>query len=205
MRALRRILAHELRAMHSLALWVARRRHGVAPGHSAAYTGPQTAMMYGFIFVSVVETVALAVLVPWPLVQAITLVIDVYGVLLMVALHASCVTRPHLVGPDGSLRIRYGALFDLRIRADEIVGARVERRYPEGRLIQPRGEGSLDLIVANQTTVAVELAAPVRYVRPLGKQGRARVVRFHADDPKALVHALTQVRTAPSPSPGPPV
>ncbi|MFF3401608.1 hypothetical protein ACFYW6_24250 [Streptomyces sp. NPDC002659] len=172
MRALRRLLSHEVRAMHSLGLWVARRRHAVVPGaHAAPYTGPQTAMMYGFIFVSVVETVALAVLVPWPLVHAITLVIDVYGVLLMVALHASCVTRPHVVGPDGSLRIRYGALFDLRIRADEIVGARVERRYPEGRLIQPRDDGSLELIVANQTTVAVELTAPVRYVRPLGKEG----------------------------------
>ncbi|WP_142216762.1 hypothetical protein [Streptomyces sp. SLBN-118] len=125
--------------------------------------------------------------------------------LLMVALHASCVTRPHVVGPDGSLRIRSGALFDLRMQADEIVGARVERRCPEGRLIQSREDGSLDLIVASQTTVAVELAAPVRYVRPLGKQGRARVVRFHADDPKALVQALTRVRTAPSPIPGPPV
>ncbi|WP_405596856.1 hypothetical protein OG741_11985 [Streptomyces sp. NBC_01410] len=206
MRALRRLLAHEVRAMHSLGLWVARRRHAVAPGaHAAPYTGPQTAMMYGFIFVSVVETVALAVLVPWPVVHAITLVIDVYGVLLMVALHASCVTRPHVVGPDGSLRIRYGALFDLRIRADEIVGARVERRYPEGRLIQSRDDGSLELIVANQTTVAVELAAPVRYVRPLGKEGQARIVRFHADDPKALVLALTRARTAPSPTPGPPV
>ena len=99
------------------------------------------------------------------------LVIDVYSVLLIVAMHAACVTRPHVVGPDGSLRIRYGALFDLRIPADEIVGARVERRYPEGRLIQQRDDGSLELIVASQTTVTVELTAPVRYVARSGRRG----------------------------------
>lgn len=207
--ALRRLLAHELRAAHSLGLWIVRRQHGIGKGaHVAAYTGPQTALMYGFIFVSVVETVALAVLIPWPLVHAITLVIDVYGVLLMIAMHAACVTRPHVLGADGSLRIRYGALFDLRIRPQDIVRARVDRRFPDGRLIQPREDGSLELIVAGQTTVTVELAAPVDFVRPLGRRGSAHTVRFHADDPKALVTALvaalTQARTAPSPTPGPP-
>jgi hypothetical protein len=195
---LRRLVVHEVRAVHSLALWVVRRRHGVGAGtHPAPYTGPQTATMYGFIFVSVVETVALAVLIPWPLVHSITLVIDVYGVLLMVALHASCVTRPHVTGPDGSLRIRYGALFDLRIRPEDIVHARVDRRFPAGKLVQPREDGSLELIVGGQTAVTVELRAPVAYVRPLGRRGSAHTIRFHADDPKALVAEL-RARTLPT-------
>ncbi|MEV6393747.1 hypothetical protein AB0M39_03020 [Streptomyces sp. NPDC051907] len=193
----RRLLVHELRAAHSLALWMLRRRHGVGAGALAvAYTGPQTAMMWGFVFVSVIETIALAVLIPWPLAHAITLVVDVYGVLLLVAMQAACVTRPHVVGADGSLRIRYGALFDLRIRPEDIVHARVDRRFPDGRLIQAREDGSLDLIVAGQTTVAVELAGPVTYVRPLGRTGSAHTIRFHADDPKALVAALAQARLA---------
>ncbi|MFF3325882.1 hypothetical protein [Streptomyces sp. NPDC002889] len=188
---LARLVVHELRAMHSLGLWLARRRNGVPPGaHPAAYTGPQTALMYGMIFVSVIETVALAFLIPWPLVHAITLVIDVYGVLLLVAMQAACVTRPHVVGADGSLRIRYGALFDLRIAADEIVRARVERRYPDGRLVTLREDGVLEVIVAGQTTVAVDLTGPLAFVRPLGRRGTAHTVRFHADDPKAVVAAL---------------
>ena len=203
--ALRRLVVHELRAMHSLALWVVRRRHGVGPGaQPATYTGPQTAMMYGFIFVSIVETVALAVLIPWPLVHAITLVIDVYGVLLMVALHASCVTRPHVVGADGSLRIRYGALFDLRLRPEDIAHARVDRRYPDGRMVRLHEDGTLELVVAGQTTVTVELTGPVDFVRPLGRRASTHTVRFHADDPKALVAAVKQARTAPSPLPAPP-
>ncbi|MEW2486672.1 hypothetical protein [Streptomyces sp. NPDC048411] len=200
----RRLVAHELRALHSLGLWM-RRRHAVPEGALAVpYTGPQTAMMYGLVFVSLVETVMLALLVPWPAVHRILLVLDVYGVLLVLALHAACVTRPHVVGADGSLRIRYGGLFDLRVPATTVATARVERRYPEGRLVHLHPDGVLDLVVGSQTTVTVELTRPVEFVRPLGKRGWARTVRFHADDPRAAVAALTRGRTVPSPPPGPP-
>ncbi|MEV2208708.1 hypothetical protein AB0E16_25160 [Streptomyces sp. NPDC047970] len=188
-----RLAAHELRALHSLVLWALRRRHGVRGGEvvAAGYTGPQTALLWGMVFVSVVETVALAVLIPWPLVHAVALVLDVYGVLFLVALHASCVTRPHVVGADRSLRLRYGALFDLRIPAEAIAGARIERRFPEGRLVHAREDGGLELIVGGQTTVAVELSRPVSYLRPLGGRSEAvGSVRFHADDPAAVVAAL---------------
>ncbi|MEL5958500.1 hypothetical protein AADR41_27700, partial [Streptomyces sp. CLV115] len=115
----RRLAAHEVRTLHSLGLWLRGRWHGVPAGAVAvAYTGPQTAMMYGLLFVSVVETVMLALLIPWPLVHGILLVLDVYGVVFVLALHASCVTRPHVVDADGALRLRYGGLFDLRIPAD---------------------------------------------------------------------------------------
>ncbi|MFI6863250.1 hypothetical protein ACIBKZ_25705 [Streptomyces sp. NPDC050421] len=197
--AVRRLVVHELRALHSLRLWLVRRRHGVPEGAlPVPYTGPQTAMMYGLVFVSVVETVMLALLIPWPVVHRILLVLDVYGVLLVLALHAACVARPHVVGPDGSLRIRYGALFDLRVPAASIAAARVERRFPEGRLVQLAPDGVLDLAVGGQTTVTVELTEPLGFVRPLGRRGQALAVRFHADDPRAAVAALTRGRTAPS-------
>ncbi|MFD7530357.1 hypothetical protein ACFV8E_22625 [Streptomyces sp. NPDC059849] len=191
----RRLAAHEVRTLHSLGLWLRGRRHGVPVGAVAvAYTGPQTAMMYGLLFVSVVETVMLALLIPWPLVHGILLVLDVYGVVFVLALHASCVTRPHVVDADGALRLRYGGLFDLRIPADAVAGARVERRFPEGGPVLAGADGVLDLVVGGQTTVCVELTAPVEFVRPLGKRGQARAVRFHADDPGAVVAALGRGR-----------
>ncbi|MEV7870602.1 hypothetical protein AB0P17_31915 [Streptomyces sp. NPDC088124] len=194
----RRLAAHEIRSWGSLARWAARRPHGVAAGgHPAPYTGPQTAMVYGLLFVALVETVAMAALIPWPLVHLIVLVLDVYTVLMVLALHAGCVTRPHVVGADGSLRVRYGTLFDLRIPASGIASVRVDRRFPDGGLVQytpVEGEdsGVLDLVVGSQTTVRVELTAPVPFVRPLGATGRARVVRFHADRPEELVKALRE-------------
>ncbi|MFE2341086.1 hypothetical protein ACFXCR_16500, partial [Streptomyces sp. NPDC059431] len=202
----RRLLLHELRAGASLGRWALRRPpHGVgAVDHAAPYTGPQTAMMYGLLFVSLIETVGLAVLIPWPAVHRLVLVLDVYGVLLVLAMHAACVTRPHVVHPDGTLRIRYGALFDLTVPPDAVASVRVERRYPEGRLVSLSEDGVLDLVVGSQTTVTVELARPLTFHRPLGARARARVIRFHADDPRALVAAMTGAEPgAPRPPPPP--
>ncbi|MFF3625458.1 hypothetical protein [Streptomyces sp. NPDC002467] len=191
----RRLVRHELRAAASLGWWAVRRRHGVREGDlAAAYTGPQTAMMYGMVFVAVVETVALSFLIPWPTVHRVVLVLDVYGVLLVLALHAACVTRPHVVRSDGFLRIRYGALFDLVVPPDAVGSVRVDRRYPEGRLVTVSEDGVLDLIVGGQTTVTLELTRPLPFTRPLGARGEARVVRFHADEPRALVAALREGR-----------
>ncbi|MFE3825507.1 hypothetical protein [Streptomyces sp. NPDC059092] len=211
--AVRRLAAGEVRGWGSLARWAARRTHGVDAGdRPAPYTGPQTAMLYGLLFVAVVETVALALLIPWPLVHLIALVLDVYAVVSVLALHAGCVTRPHVLAPDGSLRIRYGTLFDLRIPAAAIASVRVDRRFPDGGLLQyapaegdgeagADGGGVLDLVVGSQTSVRVELAAPVPFVRPLGATGRAQVIRFHADSPEELVKALREA-LPPAPSPG---
>lgn len=216
---LRRLTRHELLALHSLGLWALRRRHGVRDGdRAAAYTGPQTAMLFGLLFVAVVETVALAVLIPWPVVHLVVLVLDVYTVVQLLGIQAACVTRPHVAGADGSLRVRYGALLDVRIPAELIRQARVERRYPaHGKHLYVDaealdGDGALDVVVGGQTTVCVELTEPVTFVRPLGKQAHARVLRFNADDPRALVTALTPVpdpaatpgRKGPSPRPGRP-
>ncbi|MEV8451638.1 hypothetical protein AB0467_06200 [Streptomyces sp. NPDC052095] len=189
----RRLVRHELRALAALGRWVRRRTHGVRPGDlAAAYTGPQTATLYGLLFVMVIETVGLAFLIPWPVVHRVILVLDLYGVVLVLALHAACVTRPHVVRPDGSLRIRYGALFDLAVPPDAIASVRVDRRYPEGRLITLSEDGVLDLIVGSQTTVTLELNRPLPFTRPLGATGEAHTIRFHADDPRALVGALRQ-------------
>jgi hypothetical protein len=187
----RRLAGHEVRCLHSLWLWVRRRRHGVGAGaHPAPYNAPQNAMMWSWIGLSAVETAGLALIIPWPLVHAVTLYLGVYGLVLMTGMQAACVTRPHVVEADGSLRLRQGGLFDLRIPAEEVVRLRAERRFPDGRAVQAREDGSLELIVAGQTTVTAELTGPVGYVRPLGRRGTAHTVRFHADDTAALIAAF---------------
>ncbi|MGW5988262.1 hypothetical protein ACWFRT_30625 [Streptomyces anulatus] len=204
--AVRRLLVHEFRALHSLGLWVLRRRHRIPEGaRPFSYTEPQTGIMWTFVFVSVVETVVLALVIPWPLVHAILLVVDVYGIVIVLALQAACVTRPHLVEADGSLRLRYGALFDLRVPAAVIAAARVDRRFPGGGLVRVDGDGTLDLAVGSQTTVTVELTEPVEFVRPLGRRGSARTLRFNADDPRAAVAALVKPTPTPMPAPTPPL
>jgi hypothetical protein len=45
--------------------------------------------------------------------------------------------------------------------------------------------------MGGQTMVTVELTKPVRFVRPLGKEAEAQVLRFYADNPTAAVAALS--------------
>ncbi|MGP3953860.1 hypothetical protein [Streptomyces sp. 7N604] len=202
----RRLIVHEARAVASLALWLARRRDGVRRSdHAADYAAAQASTMFLLVFAALIETAVLAVLIPWPAVHLLLLLLDGYGVLFVVALHASCVVRPHVIRADGSLRVRYGALFDLYVPADLVAAARVDRRYPEGRIIVVDGDGRLDVAVGGLTSVTVELTRPITVVRPLGRRAKARVLHFHADDPRAAVAAITQgtARQVPEPdSPG---
>lgn len=190
--ALRRLTAHEIFLSTSFLRWVTRRGpHGVGRGDTAVtYASGQSAVMAGFLFVCVVETVMLALVIPWPVVHAVTLVVDVWGCYFVLALHASCVVRPHVIGADGSLRLRYGALLDIRIPVGRIASVRAVRAFPEGKMAAVGEDGTADLAVAGQTTVTVELTGPVRFVRVLGRPAEARAFRFYADDAAAAVAAL---------------
>ncbi|WP_119730993.1 hypothetical protein [Thermomonospora amylolytica] len=196
----RRLMEFDAKGMASLALWVLRRRDGVPPGATAVpYSGAQTAIMAMWLFAMVVELVGLEIVLraldaPVALRTAI-LVIDAYSVLVVLAVIAACITRPHVVSPD-ELRLRYGAFFDLRIPRALITGVRRVRNFDENGLITVDGD-VLALAVASQTTVVVELAEPITAVRPLGARVRVRTVRFYADDPGAVLAALR-----PAPEPG---
>ncbi|MCZ7432611.1 hypothetical protein [Streptomyces sp. WMMC1477] len=188
----RKLTAHEFFLSTSFLRWVTRRGpHGVREGDlPVAYAPGQTAVMAAFLFACVVETVALALLIPWPVVHAVTLVVDVWSCYFVIALHASCVVRPHVIGADGSLRLRYGVLLDIRVPPERVASVRLERTFPEGKLAAVDEGGVADMAVAAQTTVTVELAEPVRFVRALGRPAEARAFRFYAEDPGSVVAAL---------------
>ncbi|MFE7035751.1 hypothetical protein ACFU9Y_36140 [Streptomyces sp. NPDC057621] len=224
----RRIVAHEVRLLASIGRWVARRPHGVGPGQAQGqgqgqgqgrafgYSRGQGAMMFGFGFVCVLESACMAVLLRnHPAVHRVVLVLDVYTLLLIVGMHAASVTRPHVLG-DTFLRVRRAAHVDLRVPLSAISSVRRELVTTH-----ERAKGRLDLAVAAQTTVTLELNTPVRHFTFLGRPRDVRLIRFHADESDELVRAirdlapalataltpalalpLTPERTAPSPSPG---
>jgi hypothetical protein len=175
----------------SLALWVARRTHGTGGAVAFGYARGQGAMMAGFAFVCLVETVALSVLLRhWPAVHAVFLFLDVYTIVFVVALHASSVVRPHVLDVDrGVLRIRRYVHVDLCVPLERIASVRRELR-----MTHERAEGELDVEVGSQTTVTIELTEPVVHLTFLGRRRAVRLVRFHADDPDDLVRALGRAR-----------
>ncbi|GHG07829.1 hypothetical protein GCM10018777_20020 [Streptomyces albogriseolus] len=179
------LVRHEARLLASLALWLARRTHGTRGGTAFGYARGEAATMFGFAFVCVVETVAMSALLgDWPTLHAVVLFLDVYTVVLVVALYAASAVRPHVVGPDG-LRVRRAVRVDLRIPRELIASVRRELR-----MTHEPADGELNLAVGSRTTVTVELVEPVAHRSFLGRTRDVRVVRFHADDAEGLVRAL---------------
>ncbi|MET9681075.1 hypothetical protein [Streptomyces coeruleorubidus] len=191
MRIARLLVRHEVRLLVSLVLWVARRTDGTRRGRAFGYAGGQGAMMLGFGFVCLVETVAMSVLLrDWPTAHAVLLFLDVYGVVIVVALHASSVVRPHVLDVEGgALWIRRYVHVDLRVPLERIASVRRELR-----MTHERADGELDVEVGSQTTVTLELTEPVTYVTFFGRRREVRVVRLHADDADGLVRALGLAR-----------
>ncbi|MEO3784683.1 hypothetical protein ABGB12_15205 [Actinocorallia sp. B10E7] len=192
----RRIMGFDLKGLASLVLWAARRRDVPAGAVPVGYSAEQTTTMLMFLFAMVVELVGVEFLLralewPEPL-RALVFVIDLYSILIVLAVIAACVTRPHLVSP-GELRLRYGVFFDLRVPRELVSSVRVARDYDEKRLVTLE-DGLLALAVGSQTNVIVELDGPVAVTRPLGGRGQATTLRFFADDPSAAARALQPLK-----------
>lgn len=194
----RRIMAFDKDGLVSLVMLAARRRHGVpAGGVGVSYSKGQTAIMLAFLAAMVIELVGVDLLLravdaPESL-RLIVLVVDLYSIVIVLAVIAACITRPHVV-TDQEVRVRYGAFFDLRIPREKIASVRTVRNYNEDGLVRV-SEGRLAVAVASQTNVLVELTEPIVAVRPLGKRVEVRSVRFYADDPD-----LVGARAVPSPA-----
>ncbi|MFJ6660999.1 hypothetical protein ACIQNG_32325 [Streptomyces sp. NPDC091377] len=189
-RVVLRLVRHEVRLLHSLVLWIARRRQGAALGELFPSARGSGALMFGLGFVCVVETVMLSMLLaPWPTVHLVMLVVDVYTVFFVIGLYAASVVRPHVLESD-AVRVRYAGHVDLRIPLERIAGARRELM-----LTHPKAEGVLNIAVAGQTSVTIELAEPLTYPPLFGRAREVRTVRVNADAPAAFVRAVNDAVT----------
>lgn len=184
--AIRRLLAHELRALASLGYWLTGRTHGLRPGDQPfGYHRGNAVTMWLFLFGMVMEGVALEFLLRSPAL----LVLHVYMVVAGLGLIAAARTRPHVLSHD-QLRLRSGGAFDLRVPRDLIVKATGGSRIHDSGLIKIQDE-RLFLIVDSRTNVTLELAEPVTVVRPLGRTGTVRSIQLFVDEPKEFLRALS--------------
>ncbi|MET7971369.1 hypothetical protein [Micromonospora sp. NPDC005305] len=193
-RLARRAVAYEWGMWRSLARWVLRRPHPVAPGaETFAYVGVVQPILGVFIALSTIEIPVLDLIlrhtVGWPTVRHVLIGLGVWGVLWMVGLLASLRIHPHVVDDTG-LRIRNGISLDVLIPWTAV--ARVEGRYrslPSSRGVQydPDDPAVLNLGAGSQTAVDVVLREPLSVRLPKGPSEPVREIRLYADDPKALV------------------
>ncbi|GAA1970981.1 hypothetical protein [Amycolatopsis minnesotensis] len=175
-------LRYQARSFADLWWWVRGRRHGVGAGDLAlGHSRDRAPMLLALAGLLCVETAAVGLLVPWPVVH----VLDALALLQVLAIVATGVTRPHVLRP-GELVLRSGPLVELRLPLHTVIAVRADRKDHSGRSAELTGT-ELALPVGDRTDVTVELSTPV--VVP-GTEGTASVIRFHADEPRAAVSAI---------------
>ena len=169
-------------------LWLRLRGHrDVPPGATALARGRDERVTGTAVLVAgLVELVAVHLLLPWPTVRLVLLVVSAYGCVLLLALLADSVVRPHVLA-DGELRLRGLGGLDVRVPLTAVVSA-APRRADASSWLALEGEVLL-LGSGGQTQVEVVLAQPVT-LRAGRVEGAVRCVRFAVDDPAAAVAAL---------------
>ncbi|MGX5697127.1 hypothetical protein ACWKWP_13085 [Agromyces soli] len=193
--AVLRALRAELRIYESLWRFVVR-RPAIAPGASGfSYHRPVLMVLWIFIGLSAFEIPIIDLIVHrWPPVRIAMLVLGIWGVTWMLGLLCAMLTRPHTVGPTG-IRVRQGLELDVPLGWDDIASIAISHRVDEPK--SPRvADGVLSVRQQNETDLEVELEWPT-LVRlpgraPKGGAQEVRVVRFWADDPKAVLAAARQ-------------
>ena len=193
MRGARFVIIYEVRLWVALFRWVFRRPPRVTPGTTThAYAGGARLLFGAFIGISAIEIPILHLILPWPAARVASLIVGGYGLFWMIGLLATLHTNPHLVGPDG-LRIRNSSTVNVPIGWNAIAGMRVRRRsLPPGGQTQVETAGDervLSLGVGGQTSVDVLFSRPVTVPVKKALGEPVTQIRFHADDPEALVEA----------------
>lgn len=193
MRALlRRAARFEAGTWRGVGRWAARRRD-VPPGTVPfAYHEQTVAPAVVLAGLSLLEVVAVDVLVPWPwpALRVAVLAVGVWGAVLAVGMGVGPVVFPHLVTPTG-LRVRAGAGLDLHVPWEAVAEVRRVRRDHAGIRAARVDGGVLSVGVANTTTVAVVLGRPVTARLPRGPV-EVTAVHLHADDAAGLVAAARE-------------
>lgn len=192
---LRFAVRYEIGMWRSLYRWIFRRPERLRPGdRTFGYTGAVMTLMWIFIIVSAVEIPIFEMILPWELVSNIVLGLGIYGLFWMFGLLASLKVHPHVVGEAG-VRIRNGITLDLTVPWPAIERVRVNRRSlpPEGSVqVERSGDDvTVSLGMANQTSVDLLLREPIAVPTRKARGERVTELRFHADDPEALVEAAT--------------
>lgn len=190
-----RYLRRELRLLRALGLLLTGRRD-VGPDEEAiGYSGPLVPMLVVLTVVDGIVAVLLHALLPES-VQTLALVLGVVGVLWLAAFVASLVVLPHTVSPT-TLRLRFGVLQDVEVPVSAIREVTTTHRQPRTTRAAELLDDELEMVVANQAGLVVELApTPYRSLDPRVAGPELVRVVFHADDPREARRLLLAAASA---------
>ena len=192
-----RLVRAEVTIYRSLWLWAARRIDGNSPGvHPIGYARGALGLPLAFGVVTLVEVVALHLLVPWALARTILLLASVYSLLWLLGFVAARITHPHLLSGT-QLLLRQGAHTVATLDSNAITRAARTRRY---RTTTPtETDGHLHLPCQDGTNIDLHLTAPVTAHLPglLARQRRRVTVTeisLHVDDPQSFLDLIADAQ-----------
>ncbi|GAB2633666.1 hypothetical protein ABI214_14780 [Prescottella soli] len=172
--------------IRSLWLWCRGRVDGAGEGVSTfGYTAGTLAIPAAFLVASLVEAVALHLLVPWQWLRVVLLVLTAVSLVAMACWLAARAVHPHLVTAE-KLTLRSGRDTVLSVDRSRIVRAVPTRRFEhttpgihDGRFYLPGPDG---------TVIDIDFDAPV------GVEHESRMVTgvsLHVDAPRDLCARLS--------------
>lgn len=184
------VVLFEIALYRSLLRWLVRRPHVPAGATAAPYVGALSLLLWTFVIVSAIETVALHLVLPWESVRLVADIIGVWGLLWMLGFTASNHVYPHLIAPEG-LRLRSGHSVDLTVPWDTVERVSTRERSLERSKTLQVDDDVLSLAVTSRTNVEVRLSRPLTV--PLGRETvEVTEIRFFADEPRPLVQQAFQ-------------
>lgn len=196
-----RVVRAEVTLYRSLWLWSRHRVDGQGPGvHPIGYTRGALGVPLAFGVLTVVETVAIHLLLPWAWLRTVILLASIYALVLLLGVVVTRVTHPHLL-TGSELILRDGAHTVATLDRDTITRVTRTRRY-EPRTPTEAG-GQLHLPSPDGTNIDLHLAAPVTARLPglLARQRRQAsitVAHLHLDDPQAFLNLMNTGQRDPS-------
>ncbi len=191
---LARLLMAEPRMSWCLGRWVLRRRPRGTNSFSYHKRSLLGAMIVVVLFTTPVEVLLFELLIPVLWIRVALLVAAVYGLFFVVGMYAALVVLPHQITGEGLL-LRYGALAELWVPFERIVGATTERREgPRGSLGFSREGLSMaadeaSFVMGGRTDLVLDFDRPLPVARLRGDRPVRRVF-VAADAPEALLKAL---------------
>lgn len=178
------------RAFYRMIFQGKKRKLGKAAGRLFGYSENATMTFGLFLFGSILETVALALIVKNPFWNLLLLILGVWGIVLILGLICANFTFLHEV-TDSSLHVRSAAMYDIQIPLTAIASVNISRNRNESKV---RCEGQRLIIpVVSETNVIVKLNETLHRELPWGKRADFNEIEFYCDDMQGQAQQLDRL------------
>ena len=190
-----RLIVGEPKGWAAIVLRVARRTEAPPCTYAyaaASYQGLIFVVVFMLIAVEGVTSVVVSRFLPWPWLSPVLLVISVYAAVWIGGIYSSLRAVPHRLTAKG-LIARYGLQAEAWIPWESVHDVRAETAIsPGGQDGLFVKDGSAAIAVGGKTKVALRLRTPIVVKGFLRSTSGVTELRLAADDPAALVAAISQ-------------